>query len=81
MITGTDSDIVRIIEESLEMDTGTLDLETMAEEVEAWDSLGHLNILANLDKHFDGRIAGLREIASADSIPKILAVLKHAALL
>jgi acyl carrier protein len=44
--------------------------------MEDWDSLGQLSILVALDKHFKGKISSLSEIAEANSVPKILTILK-----
>jgi len=77
----TQSEVIAIIETALEMKSGLLNETTRSEEVENWDSLGQLSILVALDKLFDGKIANLSEMAEADSMPKILDILKQHSLI
>jgi acyl carrier protein len=77
----SDQDVLRAIESSLELDSGSVGLEATAEGLEGWDSLGHLSILAALDLLFGGRVTEIREITTADSIPKILVALRRHSLL
>jgi len=67
---------MEIIEKALELKPGILKEDSDSERVEDWDSLGQLSILVALDKHFEGRISSLSEIADANSVSKILTVLK-----
>ena len=77
----SDQGVLRAIESALELDSGSVGLEATAEDLEGWDSLGHLSILAALDLLFGGRVTEIREITTADSIPKILAALRRHSLL
>lgn len=77
----SETDVVTAIENALEIQSGTLGKDSLAEEVESWDSLGQLGILVALDKLFDGRIAGIKEMAEANSIPMILVILRQHSLL
>ena len=70
------STVMEIIEKALELKPGILKEDSDSERVEDWDSLGQLSILVALDKHFEGKISSLSEIADANSVPKILTVLK-----
>jgi len=71
----TKSEVIAVIETALEMQPGLLLDNARAEDEEAWDSLGQLSILVALDKLFSGKIAGLTEMAEANSISKILTLL------
>ncbi len=73
--------ILTIIQEVLEMPVGSITLESSSANVEAWDSLGQLGILIALDKLFAGKIAGINEMAMADSMEKILKLLKENSLI
>ena len=42
-----------------------------------WDSLSHLVILTVIDKMFAGKAADIPDLANADSIKKILKILKR----
>lgn len=75
------SDVIAVIEKALEMKPGSLGEATRAEEVDSWDSLGQLSILVALDKLFDGKIANITDMAEADSMPKILNILRQHSLL
>lgn len=74
-------EVIAVVEKALEMKLGQLKENTRAEEIENWDSLGQLNILVALDKLFDGKIASINEMAEADSMTKILNILKQKSLL
>ena len=69
------------IENALELDSGSVGLGATAKDLEGWDSLGHLSILAALDLLFGGKVTEIREIITADSVPKILVALRQHSLL
>ena len=73
--------VIATVEKALELQPGLLGENTRAEEVDSWDSLGQLSILVALDKLFDGKIAGISEMAEANSMPIILAILRQHSLL
>jgi acyl carrier protein len=75
------SEVIKIIERALVLTRGTLKADSKSEELECWDSLGQLSILVSLDKHFTGRIAGISEMAEADSVQKILDILERHSIL
>ena len=68
--------IMEIIEKSLELKPGILEEDSDSESIEDWDSLGQLSILVALDKHFKGKISSISEMAEANSVPKIITILK-----
>jgi acyl carrier protein len=74
-------DIVTTIEKALNQKPGTVTESTQAKDISDWDSLGQLSVLVALDKLFSGKIAGIKEMAEADSVPKILSILKKNSLL
>lgn len=67
--------VIDAIEQALMVESGIVRGSTSAEEIGAWDSLGHLSILVALDKLFDGQLARIGEMAEANSVPKIVTVL------
>lgn len=81
MVTENEQKVIEIIQRSLELRDKMLTLEGSMMNVEEWDSLGHLGILSALDKSFDGKIAPIKEMAAADSVKKILQVLKDNSLI
>ena len=77
----SEQDVLSAIESALELDSRSIDMEAVSEDVEGWDSIGHLSILAALDSLFEGRVTEIEEIATADSVPKILVALRQHSLL
>lgn len=75
------SDVIAVVEKALEMKPGSLKENIRAEEIASWDSLGQLSILVALDKLFEGKIASINEMAEADSMTKILNILRQKSLL
>jgi len=75
------AEVIAVIEKALEIKSGQLGENARAEEFDNWDSVGQLSILVALDKLFGGKIANINEMAEADSIPKIIAILKQHSLL
>ena len=68
-------DIINIIKDALMVDKITI--ESSVDNVEEWDSLGLLSILVALDKEFDGRLASISDLATADSVEKIILTLEN----
>ena len=75
------NDLISLIEVALEQDSGSLSQNSRAEDIEKWDSLGHLNILVALDSQCNGKVAGISAMATADSIQKIIEILENNSLL
>ena len=79
--TENEQKVVEIIHSALNLKDKMLTLESKMNAVEEWDSLGHLGILSALDKFFDGQVAPIKEMATADSVKKILRILKDNSLI
>ncbi|HIL27539.1 MAG TPA: hypothetical protein EYG21_09205 [Nitrospinaceae bacterium] len=71
------TEIIKIIENALRLSSGVLKEDSSAENVDDWDSLGQLSILVALDKNFKGKISGISKMAEANSVIKILNILKE----
>jgi acyl carrier protein len=71
------SEIMEIMEKALNLSAGFLKENSSSETISDWDSLGQLSILVALDKKFEGKISSISEMADADSVPKILKILKE----
>ena len=71
------SSVIEIIEKALLLESGILKEDSDSENAEGWDSLGQLSILVALDKHFEGKISSIPEMAEANSLQKILTILKE----
>ena len=68
-------DIHIIIANALEVKIDQINDQTKAEDLEEWDSIGHLSILVALDNSLNGKIAKISEFSEADSIRKIIKIL------
>ena len=71
------NEVIKIIATALKLEDSQIDTNSSVDNLEEWDSLGHLGILAALDKAFDGKIASIKEMATADSVEKIFQILKE----
>lgn len=76
-----DMEVIGVIAKALNIKGHNLTLDSSPENVEDWDSLGHLGILVDLDKFFDGKVGGIKEMATADSVGRILQLLRDNSLL
>ncbi len=70
-------DIFKIIEEALELNSGSITIESSPDNVEKWDSLGQLSILSLLDEKTSGKVADIPELAGALSAVEIIDILKE----
>ena len=77
----SENEVLEIVRNALEIENEDIGLDSSPDNLEAWDSIGHLSILASLDSALDGKAAGIADLATADSVRKILRVLKDNALI
>ena len=71
----TKEEVISTMESALELEKGSLSLDTHMGGIEQWDSLGHLSILSALDALFDGLVASITNISQAKSVGDILNIL------
>ena len=76
-----DEKVLKAIQTALDMPEGSITLQSSSENTEGWDSLGQLSVLQELDKLFEGRIAAIEELASADSVADIITLLQKNSLI
>jgi acyl carrier protein len=77
----TEQEVIDTMRTALGPEGQKLTATSKAGDLQTWDSLGHLGILAALDKKFDGRVADIDELAAADSVQTILSILKEKSLI
>jgi len=70
-------EVLRVIKNALDLKDGRLTIDSAVGDLPEWDSLGHLGILSALDKFFEGNVAPIKDMAMADSVRKILKILKE----
>ncbi len=72
--------VIKIIQDALGLKQG-VSIDSSVNNLAEWDSLGHLSILTALDKALEGKAASVQELATADSVRKILTILKSNSLI
>lgn len=81
MKTITEDSVLETITKVLKLKNGELQKTSALGDFEEWDSLGHLGILAALDKLFNGQLGSINEMATANSVDKIIDALRSNALI
>ncbi len=71
----TEKDLIQLIKKSLKTKQ-KVDIKSNSKNIEEWDSVAQLIILSNLDKKLKGATSNISEIATANSVKKILVILK-----
>ena len=71
----------KLVEEALEIDVGRVNASSSMNDIEEWDSLGHLSILLKLDEVLGGEAGGIKELATATSVNQIFRILKDEGLI
>lgn len=70
-----EKDILQLVKKSLKT-RQKIDINSSSNNVEEWDSVGQLIILSNLDKKLKGATSNISSIATANSVKKIVSILK-----
>ncbi len=68
-------EILNLIVKALELPDGSIDDNSSGDNIEAWDSLGHLSILVLLDKRVEGKASKISDLAVATSVKRISKIL------
>ena len=68
--------VFEIIAKALQLDAALISIEFSSDNAEEWDSLAHLTILLELDRHLDGKAGRINDLATATSVRLILEILK-----
>lgn len=72
----TVEDVFECVERALELQPKSINIASIKAELPEWDSFGHLGILVALDLKFNGKVASIDDMASADTVEKIINLLK-----
>lgn len=73
-----EQEIFNVIAKALDIDASQINLETNSNDLEEWDSLGHLSLLMELDNNFDTVSEKAPQLASASTVKEIVdAVIEH----
>jgi acyl carrier protein len=71
----TKDDVIANMEGALELEEGSLNMDTTIGSIDEWDSLGHLSILSSLDVLFNGSVSPIANISQAESVEEIINIL------
>ena len=77
----TKKQAISCISKALKVPIKKIDINSNNRDFEKWDSLGHLEILMNLDKALKGKAIKIEDLAQAYSVKKIFSILKKNKLL
>lgn len=69
--------ICRIIEEALELESGSVCVNDDTSTIETWDSLGLLSILSLLEERFGSKITAIEDLSSVKSVKEIIEIFKR----
>jgi len=75
------SELIEKVEEALEVDAGSVSMQSSSENIEDWDSLGHISILGMLDDATGGASADIVDLTQATSMAEIVQILTENGLL
>tara|TARA_B100000768_G_C11236417_1_gene357455 strand:+ start:497 stop:739 length:243 start_codon:yes stop_codon:yes gene_type:complete len=75
------SELIEKVEGALELDAGSVSMESSSENIEDWDSLGHITILGMLDDATDGASADIVDLTQATSMAEIVQIMADNGLL
>jgi acyl carrier protein len=67
-----EQEIFNVIAKALDVDATQINLETNSNDLEEWDSLGHLSLLMELDKAFNDVSEKAPQLASASTVKEIV---------
>jgi acyl carrier protein len=68
----TEKELISLVANTLGVDEALLSLDTSNSDLDEWDSLGHIALLQEIDKSFEGRYTPSGKLASSISIRELL---------
>ena len=76
-MTISNKELFSLIENALDMNEGSINIESSNTSVERWDSLGHFAILSAIDEKYGDVSEKNPEIGKATSVRQLLKILEH----
>jgi acyl carrier protein len=67
-----EEEILKVVSKALEVDLSEISIESTSNDFAEWDSLGHLNLLNELDNNFNNVADRVPELASVSSVKEIV---------
>ena len=76
-----EKELLKLVSEALEVSIEKINLRSSQDEIEEWDSLGHLSILSSLSKELGDSINNVKGLSNCNTSSCIIEILKSAGLL
>ena len=76
----SERELLKLIQTSIKS-KNKIDIKSNSNNTEGWDSLGQLSILTSLDKKLKGKTSKIASLANAESVRKLIKILKSKKLL
>ncbi len=67
--------LIKIFSKVLKLDESKIDINTTTEQIEEWDSLGHLAFLSAIDEATSGEASKIENLGTQKSLKSILELL------
>jgi len=68
-------ELIEIFSKALKVDKSKININTTADEIEEWDSLGHLAILSAIDEATSGEASKIENLGAQQSLKGLLDLL------
>lgn len=64
--------VLKLISKALDADLSEISIESTSNDIDEWDSLGHLSLLQELDVNYNNITERIPELASVSSVKEII---------
>jgi len=65
-------EVLKLISKALDADLSRISIESTSNDIDEWDSLGHLSLLQELDVNYNNITERIPELASVSSVKEII---------
>ena len=72
-----DREVLRVIEDALDLKAGSVNVNDGVNTLEEWDSLGFLSILSALEKKFGNKVSAIDDLGRVRSVREIIDIFKR----
>lgn len=72
----TEKKLINLVSKALKIQAKKLSINSRIDEIEEWDSLGHLAVFFSIDKETKGKASKIKKLAESKSIKHIFDQLK-----
>ena len=68
--------LIAIVAKALEVSEGKISIESNSSDIEEWDSLGHIQVMMEIQNHYGEDYVENPDLAAATSVSEIFDILK-----